>query len=38
VRAAFHYVQPDHATVAPVDLLDAAGLHALVESIPTGPG
>ena len=22
----------------PVDLLDAAGLHALVESIPTGPG
>ena len=37
VRAAFHYVRPDR-TVAPVDLLDAAGLHALVESIPTGPG
>jgi DNA helicase-2/ATP-dependent DNA helicase PcrA len=37
VRAAFHYVRQDR-TVAPVDLLDAAGLHALVESIPTGPG
>jgi len=35
VRAAFHYVRQDR-TVAPVDLLDAAGLHALVESIPTG--
>jgi ATP-dependent DNA helicase UvrD/PcrA len=35
VRAAFHYVRPDR-TVAPVDLLDAAGLHALVEAIPTG--
>jgi DNA helicase II / ATP-dependent DNA helicase PcrA len=34
VRAAFHYVRQDR-TVAPVDLLDAAGLHALVESIPT---
>ena len=29
VRAAFHYVRQDR-TVAPVDLLDAAGLHALV--------
>jgi DNA helicase-2/ATP-dependent DNA helicase PcrA len=37
VRAAFHYVRPDR-TVAPVDLLDAPGLHALVESIPTGVG
>jgi DNA helicase-2/ATP-dependent DNA helicase PcrA len=37
VRAAFHYVRQDR-TVAPVDLLDAAGLHALVDSIPTGPG
>jgi DNA helicase-2/ATP-dependent DNA helicase PcrA len=35
VRAAFHYVRADR-TVAPVDLLDAAGLHALVESIPIG--
>jgi DNA helicase-2/ATP-dependent DNA helicase PcrA len=34
VRAAFHYVRQDR-TVAPVDLLDADGLHALVESIPT---
>jgi len=33
VRAAFHYVRADR-TVAPVDLLDAAGLHALLESIP----
>jgi DNA helicase-2/ATP-dependent DNA helicase PcrA len=37
VRAAFLYVRPDR-TVAPVDLLDAPGLHALVESIPTGVG
>jgi DNA helicase-2/ATP-dependent DNA helicase PcrA len=35
VRAAFHYVRADR-TVAPVDLLDAAGLHTLVESIPIG--
>jgi DNA helicase-2/ATP-dependent DNA helicase PcrA len=35
VRAAFHYVRADR-TAAPVDLLDAAGLQALVESIPTG--
>ena len=34
VRAAFHYVRQDR-TVAPVDLLDAAGLHALIASIPT---
>jgi DNA helicase-2/ATP-dependent DNA helicase PcrA len=34
VRAAFHSVRQDR-TVAPVDLLDAAGLHALVASIPT---
>ena len=34
VRAAFHYVRQDR-TVAPVDLLDAAGLHSLVASIPT---
>jgi DNA helicase II / ATP-dependent DNA helicase PcrA len=34
VRAAFHYVRQDR-TVAPVDLLDATGLHALVETIPT---
>jgi DNA helicase-2/ATP-dependent DNA helicase PcrA len=36
VRAAFHYVRTD-STAAPVDLLDAARLHALVESIPTAP-
>ncbi len=36
VRAAFHYVRQDR-TVAPVDLLDAAGLHALVETVPTAP-
>ncbi|HEV7657648.1 MAG TPA: ATP-dependent DNA helicase [Mycobacteriales bacterium] len=35
VRAAFHHVRADR-TVAPIDLLGAAGLHALVESIPTG--
>ena len=34
VRAAFHYVRADR-TVAPVDLLDDAGLDALVEQIPT---
>ena len=34
VRAAFHYVRQDR-TVAPVDLLDAPGLHALVDRIPT---
>jgi DNA helicase-2/ATP-dependent DNA helicase PcrA len=34
VRAAFHYVRADR-TVSPVDLLDAFGLNALVEQIPT---
>jgi DNA helicase-2/ATP-dependent DNA helicase PcrA len=33
VRAAFHYVR-DGVTVRPVDLLDAAGLSALVASLP----
>jgi DNA helicase-2/ATP-dependent DNA helicase PcrA len=33
VRAAFHYVRDD-ATVRPADLLDAAGLTALVASVP----
>ncbi len=33
VRAAFYYV-PDDATVRPADLLDAAGLAALVEGAP----
>jgi DNA helicase-2/ATP-dependent DNA helicase PcrA len=35
VRAAFHYVRTDR-TVAPVDLLDADGLVALISSVPTG--
>ncbi|HEX6346151.1 ATP-dependent DNA helicase [Umezawaea sp.] len=33
VRAAFHYVQHDH-TLRPTDLLDAAGLRALIRSVP----
>ena len=33
VGAAFHYVA-DNETVRPVDLLDAAGLAALIERIP----
>ncbi|HEX6754744.1 MAG TPA: ATP-dependent DNA helicase [Mycobacteriales bacterium] len=33
VRAAFHYVRSD-STVAPVDLLDAEGLRALVAGVP----
>jgi len=33
VGAAFHYVQ-DNVTVRPVDLLDAAGLEALITSVP----
>ncbi len=33
VRAGFHYVR-DGATVRPVDLLDAAGLAALIEEVP----
>ena len=35
VRAAFYYVRDD-ATVRPADLLDEAGLAALIESIPVG--
>ena len=35
VRAAFYYVRDD-ATVRPADLLDEAGLAALLESIPVG--
>ncbi len=34
VRAAFHYVRHDQ-TVRPADLLDEAGLAALIEAIPT---
>jgi DNA helicase-2/ATP-dependent DNA helicase PcrA len=34
VRAAFHYVKAN-VTIRPVDLLDAAGLAALLERIPT---
>jgi DNA helicase-2/ATP-dependent DNA helicase PcrA len=34
VRAAFHYVR-DGVTVRPVDLLDAAGLLALLAELPT---
>ncbi|HEY3734657.1 MAG TPA: UvrD-helicase domain-containing protein [Streptosporangiaceae bacterium] len=36
VRAAFYYVRHD-LTVSPADLLDAAGLAALIEDIPPGP-
>ncbi len=36
VRAAFHYVA-DGVTVRPADLLDAAGLTALIEQVPTDP-
>jgi DNA helicase-2/ATP-dependent DNA helicase PcrA len=35
VRAAFHYVRHDH-TLRPADLLDADGLRALVNSVPSG--
>jgi DNA helicase-2/ATP-dependent DNA helicase PcrA len=35
VRAAFYYVSDD-VTVRPADLLDEAGLAALVEGIPVG--
>ena len=35
VRAAFYYVRDD-ATVRPADLLDEAGLAALIEDIPAG--
>jgi DNA helicase-2/ATP-dependent DNA helicase PcrA len=34
VRAAFHYVRPD-VTLWPSELLDAAGLRALVAAVPT---
>ena len=34
VRAAFHYVRPN-LTVRPADLLDEAGLAALIEAVPT---
>ena len=37
VRAAFHYVR-EGVTVRPVDLLDAAGLEALVTSVPAEAG
>jgi DNA helicase II / ATP-dependent DNA helicase PcrA len=33
VRAAFYYVRDD-LTVRPADLLDAAGLAALIEAVP----
>lgn len=33
VRAAFHYVRHD-VTLRPTDLLDAEGLHALIDSVP----
>ena len=36
VRAAFHYVA-DGVTVRPADLLDEAGLTALIEQVPTDP-
>ena len=35
VRAAFHYIRPD-LTVRPADLLDQAGLAALIEAVPAG--
>ncbi|WP_240687025.1 ATP-dependent helicase [Amycolatopsis suaedae] len=35
VRAAFHYVRHNH-TVAPVNLLDADGLRALLAEVPSG--
>jgi DNA helicase II / ATP-dependent DNA helicase PcrA len=37
VRAAFYYVRDD-LTVAPADLLDAAGLASLIESVPPARG
>ena len=37
VRAAFYYVRED-LTLRPADLLDRAGLAALIESIPSRPG
>jgi hypothetical protein len=35
VRAAFYYVAHDQ-TVSPADLLDEAGLAALIEQVPLG--
>ncbi|MBW0111218.1 PD-(D/E)XK nuclease family protein, partial [Pseudonocardia sp. KRD-182] len=37
VRAAFHYVRAD-VTLRPADLLDAAGLRALLQSVPAAAG
>jgi len=37
VRAAFYYVRHD-LTLRPADLLDDAGLAALIEQIPAGAG
>ncbi len=37
VGAAFHYVRSNR-TVRPADLLDAAGLRALIEALPAAPG
>jgi DNA helicase-2/ATP-dependent DNA helicase PcrA len=37
VRAAFYYVR-ENLTLRPADLLDEAGLAALIESIPSQPG
>ncbi len=37
IGAGFHYVR-DGRTVRPADLLDAAGLRALLRSVPTGSG
>jgi DNA helicase II / ATP-dependent DNA helicase PcrA len=35
VRAAFHFVRHD-VTLSPADLLDAAGLRALLDAVPAG--
>lgn len=34
VRAGFHYV-PENVTVQPADLMDSAGLHRLLDAVPT---
>jgi DNA helicase-2/ATP-dependent DNA helicase PcrA len=36
VRAAFHYVRPNR-TIRPADLLDEAGLAALIDAVPASP-
>jgi len=36
IRAAFHYVRPGR-TVRPADLLDEAGLTALIDAVPASP-